>query len=105
MPRTSRTEVESVFRQLCIGCHVQPLGIAGEPPVHIQREDGTYGGTRKGWHLDYASEYGGWVIASTSGEGSGEGRPFSIERQSAGAFVSAMRFAITALNLRAEADR
>lgn len=48
------------------------------------------------WELDYASEYGGYVITENI-PGGGEGRPLGHRRRTASEFRSAVSFALDAL--------
>lgn len=93
MSRTSKTEVHAVFERLAATAGV-PIGGQFDPETRKMS---------RGWNLDHASTYGGWVVVGYDGQGTGESRPLGERRMPAGEFVAAMHLAIRAIEASREA--
>lgn len=102
MSRTTRPQVESMFRRLCSAlgkpCANEPNSdprrshADPSPPVHVPH------GTAGAWFLDYSAPYGGYVVHEYV-KGGGETEPFGPVRCSAGEMWERLRFAWEAINL------
>lgn len=92
MERTTKAEVLAVFNRLCINAGRLNLETTSLPYADPRRVGG--------WYLDYAAVYGGYAIAQRSASG-GISMPFGHERLPAREFVSAMHYAIKALEIKA----
>lgn len=82
MTRYTRKDAEAAFNRL--------LSVLGRRKAMNWNDVG-------GWSLDYASAYGGFVIAEVSNEAGGESRPMGDLRRNAREFCEAVSFAIDAI--------
>lgn len=98
MERATKAEVHAVFTRLCASVGVQAFLPGGADGYYRDGEGMMHHAA--GWSLDHSPTYGGYKIASHSGTGTGEDEPMGSMRMSPREFVTAMHFALRALEAR-----
>jgi len=84
--RSTKEDVRGLFDDFARAC--------GRKTTPWRTVKGKLTGVIGAWHLDYAPEYGGYVIEETVNVDGGVRRPFGEKRMASGVFFRAMQFAL-----------